>query len=186
MELPQYTLKPSINRMVVPWIFKLLGLSALFYAGIYFNVKYAFGAEIPAYINLLIFVFLIVLIVAQAFIYHVKFGKYKYLFFTNRIEYQAKKPKTFLFSDFTAAELKRGIFDKMFNTGSLKLSKDFIIGPVSNAAQIKNYLEQLVRYYQASQQRYKAMEEEAAMKKQMAATGAAPSASPTTSQYPGA
>lgn len=168
MELPQYTLKPNVNCMVVPWIFKLLGLSALFYAGIYFNVKYALKTAIPPLVNMLIFAFLIVLIVTQVILYHVRFGKYKYLFFTNRIEYDAKKPVTFMFSDFQQAELKQGLFDRMFGTGELKLSKKFIIGPISNVAQIKNYLEQLVNYYQSTQQRYKAQEQQASMQQQMA------------------
>jgi len=168
MELPQYTLKPNVNCMVVPWIFKLLGLSALFYAGIYFNVKYALKTEIPPLVNMLIFAFLIVLILTQVILYHVKFGKYKYLFFTNRIEYEAKKPATFVFSDFQQAELKQGLFDRMFGTGELKLSKDFMIGPISNVAQIKSYLEQLVNYYRSTQQRYKAQEQQASMQQQMA------------------
>ena len=170
MELPQYTLKPNTNRMVVPWIFKLLGLSILFYGGIYFNVRYALGSEIPPYVNILIFVFLVVLIVSQAVIYRMKFGKYKYMFFTNRIEYDGKKPKTFLFTDFQAAELKQGVFDKMFNTGSIRLSKDFTVGPVSGVRQIKTYLEQLVNYYRATQQRFKAQEQEAAMQKEVSAS----------------
>lgn len=178
MELPQYTLKPSTNRMVVPWIFKLLGLSILFYAGIYFNVKYALKTEIPSYVNILIFVFLIVLIGAQAFIYHIKFGKYKYNFYTNRIEYAGKKPKTFLFSDFQSADLKQGMFDKMFNTGSIRLSKTFDIGPISNVTRIKSYLEQLVQYYRASQQRFRQSEQQASMQREIAASQRPEAASP--------
>jgi hypothetical protein len=167
--------------MVIPWILKLLGLSVLFYAGIYFNVKYALKTEIPSYVNLLIFVFLIVLIGAQAFIYHIKFGKYKFMFFTNRIEFAGKKPKTFLFSDFQSAELKQGLFDKMFNTGSIRLSKTFDIGPISNVSQIKSYLEQLVQYYRASQQKFRQAEQQVSMAKELAAKPA-PAAAPASAQ----
>ena len=155
MELPQYTLKPSINRLVVPWVFKLLGLSAIFYFGIYFNVKIVFKYDIPSLVNLLIFLVLVVMIVVQLILYHVKFGKYAYKFYSNKIDYEAKKTVTFLFNDFSQAELKQNIFDKMFNTGRIVLSKDFTVGPISGALQIKNYLERLVQYYKYSQQTYK-------------------------------
>jgi hypothetical protein len=141
--------------MVAPWILKLLGLSILFYGGIFFNVKVVFDTDIPAVINIFIFVFLLVLIVSQLFIYRVRFGKYKYLIYTNRVDYEGKKPTTFVFSNFQQAELKQGMFDKFFNTGSIRLSKDFIIGPVSNVSQVKGYIEQMVKYYQSTQQRYR-------------------------------
>lgn len=168
MELPQYTLRPNTNRMVVPWIFKLLGLSALFYFGVFFNAKYALRTSVPSYINLLIFLFLIILIATQTVLYHVKFGKYQYLFYTNRVDFEGKKTKTFMFDDFTEAKLKQGIFDKMFGTGSITLSKDFSIGPISNVAQMKSYLEQLVQYHRTSEERYRMQQQQIQMQREMA------------------
>ena len=40
MELPQYKVKPNTIRMVIPWIFKLLALCALFYVGIFINENF--------------------------------------------------------------------------------------------------------------------------------------------------
>ena len=168
MELPQYTLRPNTNRMVVPWIFKLLGLSALFYFGVFFNAKYALGTSVPSYINLLIFLFLIILIATQTVLYHVKFGKYQYLFYTNRVDFEGKKTKTFMFDDFTEAKLKQGMFDKMFGTGSIVLSKGFSIGPISNVAQMKSYLEQLVQYHRTSEERYRMQQQQIQMQREMA------------------
>ena len=176
MELPQYTLRPNTNRMVVPWILKLLALAILFYGGIYFNVRYALGSQIPPIINLFIFAFLMVLIATQVIIYHIKFGKFKYSFYANRIEFEGKKVETFMFSDFRAAELKQNVFDRMFDTGSLKLSKSFSVGPVSGITQVKNYLEQLVRYYAAMQDRYKAQQQQATMQREMAQQNVQPQA----------
>jgi hypothetical protein len=168
MELPQYTLRPNTNRMLVPWIFKLLGLAILFYGGIYFNAKVALSTDIPAYINLLIFAFLIVLIGTQAILYHVKFGKYQYLFYTNRVEFDGKKQSNFMFGDFQDVKLNQNVFDKMFDTGSIVLSKAFSIGPISNVAQIKSYLEQLVTYYRQGEERYKVQQQQMAMQREMA------------------
>ena len=111
--MPQYTLKPDINRMVAPWALKLIGISAVFYIGIYLNI-YLLKIEMPPYINMFILAFLLVLIIAQSILYHVKFAKYRYLIYINRIEYEGKTPRTFLYDDFQQAELKQNLFDKMF------------------------------------------------------------------------
>ena len=71
--------------------------------------------------------------------------------------------------DFQAADLKQGIFDKMLNTGTIKLSKEFSIGPISNANQIKTYLEQLVQYFHASEEKYRIQQQQAAMQRDMSA-----------------
>jgi hypothetical protein len=162
MEVPQYTLRPNTSRMVMPWIFKLLGLAVLFYGGIYFNVKYALKMSIPPLINVVIMVFIIILVVTQLILYKVKYGHYKYEFYTNRVDFEGKDHKTFLYGNFEQATLKQNIFDKVFNTGLIKLDKKFVIGPISNVTQIKNYLEQLVRYYQYTQQRSRMLQQQAA------------------------
>ncbi len=167
MEIPQYTLRPNTNRMVAPWILKLLGLSVLFYGGIYLNVKFAMNSSIPPIINMFIFAFLVVLIITQVIIYNIKFGKYTYQFFTNRIEYNGKKPATFLFTSFQTAELKQNLFDKMFDTGWIRLDKEFSIGPISNVTQMKGYLEQLVKYYVYMQQQYRSQQQQAPVQRQV-------------------
>lgn len=161
MEVPQYTLRPNTNRMVMPWIFKLLGLAILFYGGIFFNVKYALKMSIPLFVNVLIVIFLIILIATQLILYRVRFGHFKYEFYTNRVDYNGKDHKTFLYGNFESAQLKQNPFDKIFGTGSIQLSKKFLIGPISNITQIKTYLEQLVRYYQYTQQRNQMLQQQA-------------------------
>ncbi|MBN1544458.1 hypothetical protein JW898_03270 [Candidatus Woesearchaeota archaeon] len=175
MEVPQYTLRPNTNAMVAPWILKLLGLAILFYAGIYFNVKFAMGRSIPPAINLFIFVFLIVLVVTQVILYRIKFGKYKYMFYTDRVEFEGKKTETFFFNDFQQAGVKQKLFEKMFDTGELSLSKSFRIGPISNVTQVRSYIEQLVQYHHAMQERSRAQEQQAAMQKQMGYAAQRPS-----------
>jgi len=166
MEVPQYTLRPNTNAMVAPWILKLLGLAILFYGGIYFNVKYALRMSIPPIINVFIFALLGVLVVTQVILYRVKFGKYAYKFYTNRVEFEGKKDKVCLFTDIEAVSVKHKLFEKMFDTGEIQLSKNFRIGPVSNVTQIKNYLEQLVNYNAAMQQRYRMQQQQASVQQQ--------------------
>jgi len=136
----------------------LLLLSAFFYVGVFFNAKIIFNITIPLAINLLISLTLLVLIVIQIILYNVRFGKYKFLFYTNRIEFEAKKTHTFYFNDYKDLKVKQNIFDKMFNTGTLILTKKFRIGPVKNSIQMKDYLLRLIKYYQYQQQRYKIQE----------------------------
>ncbi|MFC1723299.1 hypothetical protein ACFL0V_04115 [Nanoarchaeota archaeon] len=163
MELPQYTLHHTIKRMVVPRVITLLILSPLFYVGIFVNAK-LLNFEIPSFVAVFIILVLVVMVVVQSVLNYVRFQKYRYLFYTNRIDYEGKKPATFLFANFQQVELKQNIFDKMFNTGSIKLSKEFSIGPIANVQQIKAYMEQLVQYYRFTQQRYKIQQAEQGMR----------------------
>lgn len=154
MELPQYTLKPDSNRMVVPWILKLLGLCALFYVGIWINVKLLLKMTIPGIVNILIVIILIALVVVQIILYHVRFNKFKYVFFTNRVEYEGVKPQTFLFSDYQSSELKQNFLDKFFGTGTIVLQPGMSIGPIANAKQIYSYFQQLLKYFQTTRAKY--------------------------------
>ena len=152
MELPQYTLHLTIKRMLFPRILLLVVLAPIFYFGIWLNSR-LLGIEIPGFIAVFLILFLIILVIAQAILHYIAFQKFQYSFYTNRIEFEGKKPRTFLFSDFEQATLKQNILDKIFNTGSIQLSKTFSIGPISNLTQVKTYVEQLVRYYRYQQQR---------------------------------
>ncbi len=154
MELPQYTLHHTIKRMVIPRVIMLLILAPVFYAGVWLNAK-LLSMQVPGIVSVLIIIVLLVLVGLQSLLDYVRFQKFRYLFYTNRIEYEGKKPQTFLFADFTEAKLKQNFLDKMFNTGSIVLSKTFSIGPISNVTQIKTYLEQLVQYYKFTQERYR-------------------------------
>ncbi|NQU78142.1 hypothetical protein HQ545_00055 [Candidatus Woesearchaeota archaeon] len=168
MELPQYTLKPDANRMVAPRIIMMLLLSAFLYIGVRVNFfLIGWDVSIPTFINIFILVLIAVIAATQVILYHIKFAQYKYLFYTNRVEFNGKKTKTFLFSDFSSADLKQGLFDKMFNTGSIRLSKEFSIGPVAHVTQMNTYLEQLIKYYHSSQGSYNLQQQQSAMKQQL-------------------
>ena len=154
MELPQYKVKPNTIRMVIPWIFKLLALCALFYVGIFINVKLLLKSTIPTLVNVFIVIFLLVLVIVQIVLYHLKFGKFKYVFFTNRIDYESNKPETFLFTDYKESHLKQNSLDQMFGTGTIVINNTFNLGPISNAKQVFNYLQQLIKYFENAHAQY--------------------------------
>ncbi|MBT7902312.1 hypothetical protein HN587_00495 [Candidatus Woesearchaeota archaeon] len=154
MELPQYTLKPNTFRMVTPWIIKLLVLSTLFYTGIILAMKLSLKMEIPSFIHPIIGLVLLALVIIQTILYKVKFGKFKYVFFTNRIEFEGEKPLTFLFTDFKSINIKQDFLDKLFGTGNILLEPNFKIDHISNIKQIEGYLNQLITYFQKSRSSY--------------------------------
>lgn len=170
MELPQYTLHHTIKRMVIPRLAMLLVLAPAFYLGIWINAR-LLNIDIPGIVAVLIIIVLIVMVAVQSILNYISFQKFKYLFYTNRVEYEGSKPQTFLYTEFSEAKLKQNLFDKMFNTGSIELSKSFAIGPISNVTQIKTYLEQLVQYYRFTQQRYKIQQAEQNMKASTTSSG---------------
>ena len=172
MELPQYTLHHTIKRMVVPRLILLIIMTPAFYFGIWVNAK-LLGIAIPPVISVFIFLILVVMVSVQSILNYVRFQKFRYLFYTNRIDYEGKKPQTFLYTNFTEAKLKQNMFDKMFNTGSVQLDKTFSIGPISNVTQIKAYLEQLVQYYKFTQQRFRIQQQQQQMKSATQSTSGA-------------
>lgn len=151
MDIPQYKLKPNITRMILPQIIKLVALAALFYLGLWFNLKFGFNMEIPAAINVLVAVVLLVLVVLQLVIYHIKYAKFEYLFYPNRIEFHGNKIQTFLFRDFQGIDIKRNVFDTIAGTGTILVQPKFRVGPVSNAKQVIDYMQKLIQYFQYAQ-----------------------------------
>ena len=158
--------------MVVPRLILLIIMTPAFYFGIWVNAK-LLGIAIPPVISVFIFLILVVMVSVQSILNYVRFQKFRYLFYTNRIDYEGKKPQTFLYTNFTEAKLKQNMFDKMFNTGSVQLDKTFSIGPISNVTQIKAYLEQLVQYYKFTQQRFRIQQQQQQMKSATQSTSGA-------------
>jgi len=148
MELPQYSVKPSVGSILFPQFFKLIALCAAFYGGVWINF-YLLGAEFPFWITILLIVVLAVLLVAQLLITKSRANRYHYDFYQNRAEFYGEKLKSILFSDIQSVKVSRNIFDSFAGTGTVILSQDFKISNIKNYAEIQNYLNQLVQNYSA-------------------------------------
>ena len=144
MDLPLYTIKQSVLRILIPKALKLLGLAIMLYLGVLLNL-YMMKKSIPSYINYLIIAVIFILVLIEALLTHNKILKNKYYFFPGRIELRGKEPKTLDFRYITSVSISQNLLDKILRTGTINIEPDFKIGPISNCNQVYAYLQKLVQ-----------------------------------------
>lgn len=148
MENPQYTARTDIRRLLIAQFLKVVGLCVLFYTGIVINLK-LLDIEVSSLLNILIVVIVIGLLAAQLVLTYSNSLKRQYLFYTDRIEYAGKKPKTIYFKDVTDISSKRDFLDKVIGTGTIVLEPGFKISSIDKADQTMYYAEKLVENYRS-------------------------------------
>ena len=141
--LPQYELKQNVKRIIVPQFLKTLVLLAVLYFAVRLNL-HLMELEMPASINFLVIIILILLLVLQLFFTFRKTSKASYKFYPDRIEFPGKKPLTVFLINITNVTLKKDVFDKMFNTGTIVLEPGMKIKGVGNFDQVYTYVQKLV------------------------------------------
>lgn len=143
MDLPLYSTKPSIVRVLVPKVLKLLGLAVLLYAGVWLNL-WVMKKNIPSSINYLIIAFIILLVLVEVLLTYLQTSKHKYYFFADRLEFRGKVAKNLDFRYVTNIFVSKNFVDKFLGTGTIIIEPDFRIENVSNCDQVFVYLQQLV------------------------------------------
>lgn len=154
MELPQYSTKPSIKRLLIPQFLRLIVLCALFYFGVWINLK-LLKMEVPLWFDILVIAFLLVLAIVQVLITRKKAENWRYEFYSNRIEYFGDRLSSVVYSDIPSIAVKRNIFDLLANTATLVLGK-FRMRHLSNYEEISKYINSLVEAYR--QEQYQSMQ----------------------------
>ena len=144
MDLPLYSTKPSIVRVLIPKIFKLIGLAVLLYTGVWLNLFFM-KIKIPSYINYLIIAIIFVLVLIEALFTYMQTLKDKYYFFAGRVEFRGKLAKTLDFRYVTNMSVSKDLVDKVLGTGTIVVQPDFRVENVSNCDQVFSYLQQLVQ-----------------------------------------
>jgi hypothetical protein len=139
-----YTVRPVIKKVVIKEIIKMIGLCAVFFAGV---IVFLSSLKIPssAIIYLLTSLMLVVMAGLQVFITYGKTKPIIYKYYADRIEVVgAPKLQTFYFSQIEDATITQNIFDKITNTASLKLSKKGSLENISNSPEIATYTQRLI------------------------------------------
>ena len=150
MELPQYTTKPSVIRMIVPEFLKMFSLSMLFYVGIKLNF-YFLEITAPSYVDIVLISFLAVVSLAQVVISNRKTSAEQYNFYSNRIErVGGKKPMQILFADVKNITISKNLFDNLFGTAKISVEPNLDMNYITNANQIYYYIQKLVQNYRYS------------------------------------
>ena len=142
-EQPQYTLKQSMKRILIPKTFQLIGLGAVFYFAIWLNL-YLLAAKdsTKMYVTFGAFVVLIIAVIVQIILIVLKVNKNKYSFYPNKLEF---KGQTIPYVNITNVSFSRNFLDKIFDTGTIILYPDFKIENVPNLNQVFIYVQKLVQ-----------------------------------------
>ena len=144
MDLPLYSTKPNIVRVLVPKVLKLLGLAVLLYAGVWLNL-FVMSKQIPSSINYLIIAFIFLLVLVEILLTYLRTLKDKYYFFVGRLEFRGKQVRTLDFRYVTDMVVSENFVDKILGTGTIVVQPDFRIENISNCDKVFAYLQQLVQ-----------------------------------------
>jgi len=131
------------SRVLIPKIVSLVSLSVIFYIGvllIFSLLKLDAKQETTFKVGALIFLLLIILL--GVFLSY-KHSKKRYIFYRNRIYFNKNEVK---YDEINNISRKKNIWDKMFKTYSLKLSKEFSVRHIPLNIELENYTQQMVNY----------------------------------------
>ena len=145
-DFPEYVIRPHVIRSVVPQIIFTIVLATVFYVGIALNV-YLLNISIPTSINILIIIVLVLLIIIQVLLTYLQTSKTRYSIYKNRIQIEGVKQEYVMFNSIQEIKMKRGFFDRMFNTGTIIIEPSKLkITSIPDFNQTMAYLNQMVQY----------------------------------------
>lgn len=142
-EQPLYSLGQLRKRSLIPKILTLILLSIIFYLGILLNLYLLeMNAQQETLVKTLSLVLLLGIVALGVYFSYNKASK-KILFYKNSVEFNNKKQK---YAEITNIFPSKNLFDKMFHTYQIKLTKDFTIRNIPDSVQLKEYIEKLIEY----------------------------------------
>ena len=142
-EQPLYVLHQKTSRAVIPKLFTLLLLSAIFYAGVLLNINLLEmqpAQETTAQMGALLFLLIIIVI---GFIIALKRARRPYSFYHTKIVHGQKE---ILYSAILNTEPHYDFLGKMFKTYSMNLGSDFHLHHISQEIKIQDYIKQMTQY----------------------------------------
>ena len=147
-EKPVYILKKVKTRALIPKIVSLILLGVIFFLGILINISLLqLRADQEGIIKISAIIFLLAIIGLGIFL-SLHRASMSYKFYRNRITFGKK---IVYYANINVINPKQDTIDKMFNTTTIPITKDFIIKQIPNNVQIINYIKQVVSYAKQGQ-----------------------------------
>lgn len=150
-EAPEYIIRPSIGRILVPKVLITLVLAIIFYFGILLNVM-LLEIQMPAMVTTLILSVMFLLVIIQGLLSYLQTAKIQYFVFRNRIQSNEIKAQYIMFNAVQSIKDNTNIFDKMFGTGTLVLEPGVTLTGIPNFQQTSAYIRQMIQYSRAQYQ----------------------------------
>jgi hypothetical protein len=145
VDIPQYIIRPSMQRILIPQIIITTVLAFVFYVGIAINVA-LLRISIPGSVRWLIIAILALLVIIQGLLSYVQTAKVQYAVYSNRIQIEGPKPVYLMFNAVQDVQEKRNFFDNIFHTGTLILEPGMKLAAIPNFEQMSAYIKQMMQY----------------------------------------
>jgi len=142
METPFYILYKSPKRVYFPKMFMMIGLSIVFFFGIWLNLIILDVSEQTKSITLAASAILLAILTAAETYSSYKKSKEGYKFYQNRIEFMRE---TAYFGNVENVSLEKNLFDRLLNTATIVLHPNFRMKAVRNSGYMLNYMQQLIQ-----------------------------------------
>jgi len=142
-EHPQYMLKQDLKRVIIPKIFLLIGLAAVFYFAIWLNL---FLLEVEdstkLYVAIGAGIILVIAVILEIILFVQKINNNQYLFYSRKVKYKGKEIP---FVNVDHVSFRQSFLDKIFMTGTIVLHPGFLIEKVPNLNEVYFYIQKLVQ-----------------------------------------
>lgn len=143
MEAPRFIIRASETRVIIPQIFKVAGLSAIFYIGVWLNA-FLLEIDIPAIVNLITIAGLMLLVIVDIIVQYIKTRRNKLELYLDRA-IKTPEGNTLMWTDAGMTTIETNILDKIFKTATISLGS-IQMPYVKEPEKIKQYLEQYRQY----------------------------------------
>ncbi len=152
---PNYSVRPSIKRAIIPHAFQTAFLCILFYAAVEINlrlfVSYRLLSSPPSYVLIAIAGVLCLLFIIEMLNTYRRYVLTVYTFYPDRIEVYGRKTTTVSLASVVTISLKKNILDAPFRTGSLVFLPAFRLDHLENPEQFLGYVQGLVSQARSTQ-----------------------------------
>jgi hypothetical protein len=118
LDVPEMKVCPNAKRYLLPKILLLALLGILLYAGVYANY-YLLQQSVPALWNGIIIAGIIMLIILEMILGHVRINQYIYVFYAKKLIIVESVEEILPYDAIRTISLKENMFDKMYHTGTI-------------------------------------------------------------------
>ncbi len=127
MDVPKFSAKPDIARVLVPQTIGLFAMGGIFYALLMTNLSFAFK-QVSNMTNYMIVAGLAVLLTTETVVNYMKTSNMQYHFFNNNVVAKSHgKEESILYNEIPSVTIKRNLLDRLFRTVTLVFTPKFKI-----------------------------------------------------------
>ncbi|MEM4260596.1 MAG: hypothetical protein QXG00_05140 [Candidatus Woesearchaeota archaeon] len=140
---PEKIIKINPKRLFIPKILELIVLGIVLYFAIWINFILLYRS-MPVSISFVLVLAILIIICIDGILNFMKFEKFRYIIYPDRIEFVTKKTISLPFNEIVSIGYSYDIYDKIFKTGKIRIN-DQLMEHIDNANTVYFYLQDLIK-----------------------------------------